>query len=519
MRRSIELGLLLAVLFSCVACVGPRLAKCPGEGGRPWQELESEHFLLQTDLPPEEARKAVSYLERTRAALLAAAWPSASKQPMAKVSVYVFGDTGDFENLFPRRLDGFFTREDNEPLIVMHGTPDSWQRRFTGLSEASSSTLKHELAHYLSSYFLLRQPRWLGEGLAQFLETLQLSEDGRTAMLGTPHLDAVSGMKHLLDAQQRGLLDYEGYSIRNVFSWDKPSESYRDWEIASLYWGSWLVVHWLYNNMPRAFERYQLMLAQGVDPNSAFQKAFDQLIPPNFDGMMFTYLKSGSYQEFTVLVPPVVLNVLERPLEDSEVHAARARLAALAAGMAKEGRQERLALALTEMDEALKLDPKSLLALSQKVARAPDSLKPALARAAVDAHPGESRAWVLLAQALREVESAKADREAAYKKAVELSPDDVSAANGLAWLYVTQGRYQEAFPLARQALVLAPWSPHILDTYAVAAAGLGRCPEAILAEQRAIDLLQEHPDEDLESVLRARLATFSPTSCSPKLTP
>jgi tetratricopeptide (TPR) repeat protein len=517
MRRCLELGVLLTVLFSCAACVGPRLAKCPGEGGRPWQELESEHFLLQTDLPPEEARKAVSYLERTRSALLAAAWPSASKQPMARVTVYVFGDTGDFENLFPRRLAGFFTRDDDEPLIVMHGAPDSWERRFTGLSEASSSTLKHELAHYLSSYFLLRQPRWLGEGLAQFLETLQLSVDGRTAMLGTPHLDAVSGMKHLLDAQRRGLLDYEGYTIRNVFSWDKPSEEYRDWEIASMYWGSWLVVHWLYNNMPQAFESYQLMLAQGENPDRAFQKAFDRLAGPNFDSMMFTYLKSGSYKEFTVPVPPVALNFLERTLEDSEVHATRARLAAMASGLAKEGSKERLALALAELDEALELDPKSLMALSQKVSRAPDNMKPALARAAVEAHPHESRAWVLLAQALRDAESSKEEREAAYKKAVELSPEDVSAANGLAWLYVTQGRYQEALPLAQRAVALAPWSSHILDTYAMAAAGLGRCPEAILAEQRAIDLLAEHPDEEMEKMLRERLKGFSPTSCTPKL--
>jgi tetratricopeptide (TPR) repeat protein len=517
MRRCLELGLLLTILFSCVGCLGPRLAKCPGEGGRPWQELESEHFLLQTDLPPEEARKAVSYLERTRAALLAAAWPTASKQPMAKVSVYVFGDTGDFENLFPRRLDGFFTRDDDEPLIVMHGLPDSWQRRFTGLSEASSSTLKHELAHYLSSYFLLRQPRWLAEGLAQFLETLQLSEDGRTAMLGTPHLHAVSGMKHLLDARRRGLLDYEGYTIRDVFSWDKRSESYRDWELASLYWGSWLVVHWLYNTMPGAFESYQLMLAQGMDPGRAFQKAFDRMVQPNFDDTMFSYLKSGSYKEFTVPVPPVALNFLERTLEDSEVHAARSRLTMLAAVMAEEGRKERMALALSEMEEALKLDPKSLMALELKVERTPDNLKPALARTVVEAHPHESRAWVLLAQALRGVESAKAEREAAYKKAVELSSADVSAANGLAWLYVTQGRYEEALPLAQRTVALAPWSSHILDTYAMAAAGLGRCPEAIQAQQRALDMLAEHPDEELEKALRARLKDFTPTSCTPKL--
>jgi len=271
-------------------------------------------------------------------------------------------------------------------------------------------------------------------------------------------------------------------------------------------------VHWLYNNQPRYFANYQVMLAQGAAPDSTFKKMFPEVFQPGFDKMMLGYLRRGSYQEFTVPVPRVALNVLERTLEDSEVHAARVRLTVMAAGMSEEGRQARLTLAWAEMDEALKLDPKSLMALAQKVERAPDNLKPALARVAVEAHPGESRAWVLLARALREFESAKAEREAAYKKAVELSPDDVSAANGLAWLYVTQGRYDEAFPLAQRAVALAPWSAPILDTYALAAAGLGRCLEAILAEQ-----LREHPDEDLELVLRACLAAFSPTSCSPKL--
>jgi hypothetical protein len=77
--------------------------------------VESEHFLLQTDLPIEEARKAASYLERTRGALLAAAWPAASQREMARVTVYVFGKDSDFENLFPRRIDGLFSLQGNEP--------------------------------------------------------------------------------------------------------------------------------------------------------------------------------------------------------------------------------------------------------------------------------------------------------------------------------------------------------------------------------------------------------------------
>lgn len=131
----------------------------------------------------------------------------------------------------------------------------------------------------------------------------------------------------------------------------------------------------------------------------------------------------------------------------------------------------------------------------------------------------EGQAWLLLASALRKgaVPQVVAERESAYKKAVELAPRDATAANELAWLYVNQERYAEALPLATRAVELTPWNANILDTYAVAVAGLGRCPEAILAEQRAIDLLQEHGTPEQEKLFRARLASFSPTSCVPRL--
>jgi hypothetical protein len=36
-----------------------------------------------------------------------------------------------------------------------------------------------------------------------------------------------------------------------------------------------------------------------------------------------------------------------------------------------------------------------------------------------------------------------------------------------------------------------------------------------LGQRRAINLLQEHPDPELEETLRGRLQAFSPSSCTP----
>jgi tetratricopeptide (TPR) repeat protein len=513
MRRCLE-GLLLAFLVSSsTACLGPRLAQCPAEGGEPWMELESDHFVLQTDLPPQEAQKGIEYLERTRAAMLAAAWPAALQLEMPRLTVYVLADSWQFKRIFPRRVGGFFFRAGDEPFIVLAGPPDSWEERFTGLSETSSSIVKHELAHYLSSYFLLRQPLWLSEGLAQFLETLQLSKDGTTAVLGQPHLSHLSSMKLLLDAVDRGSVD--DFSMQDVVEWEAFRSDAADWVISSRYAGSWLLVYWLYNTQPLEFADLQKRLARGEDPKHATKAVFPEFYTHAINKTLLDYAQNGQYEELTVRVPMGNLSFSKRVLGDAEVHAIRARVVLMAATISRQGSEERLKLAEGEINEALRQDPQGLLALSEKFVKAPANQRLPMARAAVEAHPNEETAWMMLARALGNSESALTEREAALKKALELSPKSVRAANELAWHYVTLGRYDEAFPLAKGAARLAPWNSLVLDTYAMAAAGTGRCADAILAEQRAIDLLQEHPNPKLEKVFRARLQAFSENSCTP----
>ena len=265
----------------------------------------------------------------------------------------------------------------------------------------------------------------------------------------------------------------------------------------------------------RQFGDLQALLAQGEDPQRATRSVFPELYAHTLNKTLLNYVQRGTYQVLTVQVPREPLAASERTLADAEVHFIRARISMLGARMADEGAEERLKLARGEFQEVLRQAPQGMLALSVRMSGAPDSQRLHLARAAVEAHPDEERAWLMLAQALGQIEFTEDEREAAYKKALELAPMSVRASNGLAWLYVTQYRYEEAFPLAQRAVQLAPWNSRVLDTYAMTAAGLGHCPEAILAEQRAIDLLQEHPDPQLEKSLRERLRAFSPTACVP----
>ena len=281
----------------------------------------------------------------------------------------------------------------------------------------------------------------------------------------------------------------------------------QDQQVAAMYAGSWLLVHWLYTARPREFAAYQALLAQGVTPDVAQRQALPELASESLDGVLYDHVRRHSFPEHTVEVPPIGTSFIEQVLEDAEVHAIRAKLAALAAGMAHREPfiQNRWKLSRDELNEALRLDPNGLLALSTKLRAAPEPERPGIARVAVAAHPDDSEAWVLLASALEPDPAAKAEQEAAYKKALELEPRNAYAATGLAWLYVTQGRIPEALPLAQWSVALMPWSTYALDTLAMALAGGGACEEAVQTEQRALELLQEEGNPELEKVLHGRL--------------
>ena len=503
------MGALLALLsttqFACV--VGPRFTTCPGEGGRPWVRLDSDHYTLHTDLPAEEARDAMQKLERTRAAILVAMWPHALGQQMTKVDVYVLQSSFEFEGLYPRRVRAFFHRSDNEALIVLSGRPGTWdQTFFKAFSNSTSSPLNHELAHYLSAYTLARQPRWLSEGLAEYLETLRLSEDGQTAIIGGPHHVAIANMRSYLDAVQRGFS--RGWTMQRVLHWDRTLEAReQDKDVGANYSGSWLLVHWLVNERAQPFAEYLALLNQGVAPDEALTQALPELKTPQLDAFLYDYVRNDSFRERTVSVPPAGSGFIEEVLDDAQVHAIRSKLAALGAALAHREPfiSNRHKVARTELDEALRLNPTGLLALSAKLRAAPEDERVPIARAAVKAHPTETEAWRLLGSALRHAPDAEAERVAAYREALRLDPRNASAARELAWQFVTQGRAEEALPLARWAVTLAPWSPNALDTLALALAGNGACEEALQTEQRALEIVEEEGASELVRTLQERI--------------
>jgi tetratricopeptide (TPR) repeat protein len=103
----------------------------------------------------------------------------------------------------------------------------------------------------------------------------------------------------------------------------------------------------------------------------------------------------------------------------------------------------------------------------------------AVYRQVLEVRPASVRAWVDLGNA--EATRRRTDEaERAYRRALEISPDDRGALNNLAWLLLEEGtRLEEAEALAAKAASQpGPDRPRVQDTLGRIQLARGRCPEA-----------------------------------------
>jgi tetratricopeptide (TPR) repeat protein len=467
---------LWAALHLC-ACAHS-LANRPTKG---WNRYETPHFTLDTDLSPEDGAAAAKRLEHTRAALLSAAWPKALP-PQDRAHAIVVADGLEVDRLFGKQV-GSATLRGSEFLLVMRATP-----------AASASVLQHELTHYLASFIYLRQPRWFSEGLAQFLETLQLSADGKTAELG-----AVNPTAHAQYKKNRAIW------VRDALSWSQTSGALAEGDTQGLYGLSWAMVHFLYNTRQDLFARYQSALAKGERP----RRAWDDVLGTSraMDEEISHYLLAEKFPPLSVTIQNLDPTLQIRELTPSEVHVVRSELANAAVGFNPGSASDLKDESLAELDVVLKQEPQNVAALELKATRLQPSKLLPLARKAVQKHPEDPHAWYLLAIALRGMKDLGMEEQAALRKAAS-DRSFADAANLLAWQEMEGGQYKDALPLAARAVQLQPWSAPVVDTLAAVYDGLHRCPDAVTTERRAIDLLVDRVRPEVVAEYGQRLAKY-----------
>src|SRR5689334_16013353 len=208
-----------------------------------WLELQSEHFTLRTDLPEEDARGAIAGLELIRNALLAAGWHGKTASP-ARIGVVALASGRELKEFLGDQVDGMAgTSRFGERMILVRADGNLLE----------SEVVKHEVTHALMQEYLVTNPRWVEEGIACFLETLDIDPGKLEAVRGASQWqrrrwlrdhDAATGINWSLQIMGMGsnFKNYDGYAYETL---------------------SWALVHWMVDEHPDKFAAFLGGLSRG----------------------------------------------------------------------------------------------------------------------------------------------------------------------------------------------------------------------------------------------------------------
>jgi tetratricopeptide (TPR) repeat protein len=456
----------LALLFALFACHRELRPRDPSR----WLELKSEHFTLQTDIDEPQARQMIDDLEYLRHALYAAAWHPQKEVHGSILVVALASEDEVHEFVADDTLGVSFTEE----ILGQRTTVMAGDENVLG-----SRVLKHEIEHALVRGMLINQPRWVTEGLAAYLEEMEIDRAQNRIVRGTYH------WKRRAWVHEHNLRKLS-WSLRLVGGGgDFHSVDGFSWETMA-----WVFTHWLIDTRPAQFDRFLERLSKGEAMWPAFNAAFPDLPDEAITREMTVYMElAANLQKRKLDLPPFSPPAYElRHLRPSEVHALRALLFDdLGLNGVKDARSRRRydqeVLAVMRDDPS---DP-MLPLLSDRV-------DPSLA---IEKHPESGLPWI--AKWARD----KGDLEA-LQKAVDLLPEDFPVIAQLARQRVEHGEPELALRQIDEALKLGP-SPFVYDAQSLALEALGRCEEAVESEQRALDALSDEASPQYVSRYRARV--------------
>ncbi|MBF5044634.1 hypothetical protein FGE12_19695 [Aggregicoccus sp. 17bor-14] len=458
LRLSLALFLCCALFAGCAATRSS--TTCPAEHGATWRELRSEHFRLRTDLESQEAARALVQLERYRRAVLLD-WVQ-HFDPPGTTDVVLLQDSRALQTLIGRRAlwAGRVTLDGAELLL----SADQLAR----LDEVGSSTTLsplYVLAYPLTWQAMPAEPRWLAEGLARYVQTVQLEKGGHVT-LGDPQRAALKALR-----------DYGRLlSIEQLWRWGVHAPEHAG---AS----AWLWVHYLLSAQPQRFSDFRTRLHHGEEAYAAFQATFAGVDWNQEQQRLAAYAMKGDYRIVRTELPEVFVDPQLRRMEDGDVHRLRAELAAWSGqGAAAHQQRVREEAALAQQHDAAGFSTRWLAAAARPVAERLDA-----ARQLARDFPQEAEAWQLLADMLELADGPAGERAEALTRALALAPQLPHTLNSYAWYFANEGAdAARALEPARTAMRLAPHHPYVVDTYALVMAKLGHCEEARALQRRAL---------------------------------
>ena len=227
-----------------------------------WTRMTTEHFVFVGDASEQSISKVATRLEVFREVISRAfVRPTPSSIPTV---VFVFKNDKSFtpfKPMFqgtPMAVAGVFGGSDELNCIAVNAEMDS----------EAYGVIFHESAHFLIRNALGSVPLWANEGLAQFYETFETRDGGRSALIGMPSL------KGLRDLQAANTL----VPIQELLAVKTGSPVYNQGERRGVFFAeAWALVHYLMLGNPERggqLQEYLAAVRQGQSSGQAFASVF-----------------------------------------------------------------------------------------------------------------------------------------------------------------------------------------------------------------------------------------------------
>ncbi len=450
-----------------------------------FRHLESAHYSLRTDLPPDEARKALVRAERTREVVLA--FFPAAVLPSAREPLVVLRSLEDFVRLRRTAL----VVEGPEEMLVVPADPE----------ELGSGLIARSLVTRL----LPTAPAWLQAGLSHHLGSIQVKADARGtfAHVGEPDPGLAARI------QREGGLDLARALTMRRCELDRVPEAER----ATFEASAWLLVQTMAADQPEGLHALLGKLSAGEPA----PKAIAAVLGPDGAGALapraMALLGRNELAASRVPLGPEPEVLADRKMPPAEAHALRALLHL--SSLLHPVPALQLQRAQVSTDFARRLDPKnaSVRVVAARLATGSAGAVP-IAREGTNAAPDDWRTWWMLARALEDRTEDAAEWQAAAKRAATRG-----AAHGAALLLgaraaLAAGDAKQAERLAAQAAWRLPASPAPFAALSEASQRLGKCEATARAARAALERSALCDDEEAWGKERGRVEALE-AKCAP----
>jgi TonB family protein len=471
------------VLWIAVSFVSPSNGQTAS-----WLEVRTLHFVIVSNAPEKEARKAARQFEGMRS-VFQRVFPEADLESGPPMLVLAVQDRSSLEELEPTtylgagqlKLIGLFVEalEKNYVLILLNAPQTH-----------PYAPIYHEYAHFVFSRTQQWMALWLTEGIAEFYQNTEILGDRVRLGKADPSFQAVIERYPLLP-------------LSTLFAVDAHSPYYHENDKGSIFYiESWALTHFLKDQDElegtHRLEDFLSLLEKNVDPTAAATQAFGDL--DELELKLRGYIAAGQYTISEVAGSTDVddSSFIVQPISRAQADGARAEL------LAHDGREHDAQILL---ERVLHNDPTNPAALELMGFIAYRQQKYGDARKwceqAIKLEPSNLLAHFFLAAAVVQIGTADkaslAAAEQSFRTTIEINPSFAPAYSGLAMLYMLHGtKLPEAYDLVEKAVQLSPGSPEFRGDEAQVLSAMGRNQEAEGVLQLAVKMC--HTPEQLALV-------------------